>query len=92
MAEDRLIRVLKICIVIGLCLFLLGHYFLSYLHLPEKMGVAGMVISAICFAFGLIFSLPTKMYLTFLLVTRENRAVQKNEAKREKTLIQSKLK
>lgn len=84
MAEDRLIRVLKICIVIGLCLFLLGHYFLSYLHLPEKMGVAGMAISAACIAFGLIFSLPTKMYLTFLLVTRENRAAQKQMKQKEK--------
>lgn len=77
MTEDKLIKLLKICIAIGLCLLLLGHYFLSYLHLPEKMGVTGMVISAACIAFGLIFSLPTKMYLTFLLVTRENRETKR---------------
>jgi hypothetical protein len=35
------------------------------------MGVTGIIISAACIAFGLIFSLPTKMYLTFLLMKRE---------------------
>ena len=73
MSEQRTIKVLKICIAIGLCLLLLGHYLISYAKIPESMGVSGMVISAGCIALGLIFSLPTKMYLTFLLVTRENR-------------------
>jgi len=72
MSEERLIKWLKIIIVIGICFLLLGHYLLSYANFPEKYGVTGMVISAACIAFGLIFSLPTKMYLTFLLVKREN--------------------
>ena len=37
----------------------------------ESLGVTGIIISAVCIAVGLIFSLPTKMYLTFLLVNRE---------------------
>lgn len=37
----------------------------------ESLGVTGIIISAVCIALGLIFSLPTKMYLTFLLVKRE---------------------
>jgi len=37
----------------------------------ESLGVTGIIISAVCIAFGLIFSLPTKMYLTFILVKRE---------------------
>lgn len=72
MTEQQTIRLLKVFIVIGLCLILLGHYLLSYANLPEKYGVAGMVISASCIAFGLVFSLPTKMYLTFLWVKKEN--------------------
>lgn len=72
MSESALIKLLKIVIVIGLCLLLLGHYFISYANLPQSMGVAGMIISAGCIAIGLILSLPTKMYLTFLLVKREN--------------------
>ena len=72
MSESALIKLLKIVIVVGLCLLLLGHYFISYANLPQSMGVTGMIISAGCIAIGLILSLPTKMYLTFLLVKREN--------------------
>lgn len=81
MSEQQTIRILKICIAIGIALLVLGHYFLSYANLPEKMGVTGMVISASCIALGLVFSLPTKMYLTFLLVTRENRQAKKDSQK-----------
>ncbi|NMP31210.1 hypothetical protein HII17_06525 [Thalassotalea sp. M1531] len=78
MTEQQTIKVLKICIAIGICLLVLGHYFISYANLPESMGISGMIISAGCIALGLIFSLPTKMYLTFLLVTRENRHAASN--------------
>ncbi|MDI5834462.1 hypothetical protein [Shewanella xiamenensis] len=37
----------------------------------EAMGVKGIIISAVCVAVGMVLSLPTKMYLTFLLVKRE---------------------
>lgn len=71
MSEARLILLLKIAIGIGLFLLVLGYSLLYWFDLPEKLGVTGMIISAACIAFGLIFSLPTKMYLTFLLVKRE---------------------
>jgi len=35
------------------------------------MGVTGIIISACCVAIGMAMSLPTKMYLTFVLVKRE---------------------
>lgn len=73
MNEQQQIRIMKVFIVMGICLLLLGHYFLAYANLPEKYGVTGMIISAACIALGLVFSLPTKMYLTFLLVKRENK-------------------
>ncbi|MDG1732429.1 MAG: hypothetical protein P8H39_05565 [Thalassotalea sp.] len=85
MTEAKLIKILKYVIVLGLSLLLLGHYLLEYANLPEKMGVTGMVISASCIAFGLILSLPTKMYLTFVLVKRENDKKQKKKATKEKT-------
>lgn len=78
MTDNKIIKVLKALIAIGICLLLLGHYFLSYANLPEKMGIPGIVISAACIAFGLVFSLPTKMYLTFILVNRENEKTKKN--------------
>lgn len=73
MGEDKIIKLLKVFIILGICLLLLGHYLLSYANLPETMGVTGIIICSMCIAFGLLFSLPTKMYLTFILVTRENK-------------------
>lgn len=72
MDEQTVIKRLKICIVIGILLLLVGHYIISYSDLPETMGVNGIIIGAACIALGIIFSLPTKMYLTFLLVKRES--------------------
>lgn len=54
-----------------MCLILLGLYFHHYSDYMQSFGVTGIVISATCMALGLVFSLPTKMYLTFLLVKRE---------------------
>ncbi|MDO6447231.1 hypothetical protein Q4493_15790 [Colwellia sp. 1_MG-2023] len=71
MTEERLIQWLKASIFLGLCLLLLGLYFHNYSDYMQSLGVTGIIISAACIAFGLVFSLPTKMYLTFLLVKRE---------------------
>jgi hypothetical protein len=71
MTEQNLIKLLKVSISIGLCLLLLGIYLHNFSEYMESLGVTGIIISAVCIAFGLIFSLPTKMYLTFLLVKRE---------------------
>ncbi|MDX2367370.1 MAG: hypothetical protein QNK36_03005 [Colwellia sp.] len=71
MPEESLIKLLKISIGIGLSLLALGIYLHNFSHYMESLGVTGIIISAVCIAFGLIFSLPTKMYLTFLLVKRE---------------------
>lgn len=71
MTEQNLITLLKVSITIGLCLLLLGIYFHNFSEYMESLGVTGIIISAVCIALGLIFSLPTKMYLTFLLVKRE---------------------
>ena len=72
MNDKKIIKLLKTSIVIGIFLLLLGHYILTYSELPETLGVKGIIIGASCIALGLVFSLPTKMYLTFLLVKRES--------------------
>lgn len=81
MSEATQIRLMKVFIFIGLSLFALGHYLISYADLPNTMGVTGILICAACIAFGLIFSLPTKMYLTFLLVKREQTTGKNTENK-----------
>ena len=71
MTDDKLILILKTCITVGVCLILLGIYLHNFSDMIEAMGVIGIIISAMCVAFGMTLSLPTKMYLTFILVTRE---------------------
>ena len=71
MTDAKLILILKTCISIGICLILLGIYLHNFNETVEAMGVKGIMISAVCVAFGMILSLPTKMYLTFIWVKRE---------------------
>ena len=77
-----MIKTLKWVMIAGILLFLLGHYIISYSDLPENLGVRGIYLGAFCMAVGLAMSLPTKMYLTFLFVTRENDAIAKKRHRR----------
>jgi len=70
--DKKILLILKICITIGILLILLGIYLHNFSEMIEAMGVKGIVISAMCIALGMILSLPTKMYLTFILVKRES--------------------
>lgn len=72
MTDFQLIRLLKIVMILGLCLISLGIYFHMYSDFMHGLGVTGIVISACCVAFGMIMSIPTKIYLTFILVKRES--------------------
>ena len=72
LTDDKLILILKCCITLGICLILLGIYFHNFSETVAAMGVKGIIISAVCVAFGMVLSLPTKMYLTFILVKRES--------------------
>ncbi|WP_284205129.1 hypothetical protein [Psychromonas marina] len=71
MAEKKLIRLLKISITVGLSLIALGIYLHMFSPQMEELGVTGIIISASCIALGFIFSLPTKIYLTILLMKQE---------------------
>ncbi len=78
MTDAKLIVILKCCIALGLLLILLGIYLHNFSDRIDAMGVTGIIISAVCVAVGMILSLPTKMYLTFILVKRE---AEKNQKK-----------
>lgn len=71
MSDASIVKLLKIVMAIGLTLVGLGIYFHIYNQAIEDMGVTGIIISACCVAIGMAMSLPTKMYLTFVLVKRE---------------------
>ena len=77
MSDQSLIRLLKIVMSVGISLILLGIYLHNFNPTIEAMGVTGIIISAVCVALGMVMSLPTKMYLTFLLVRREE--IQKEQ-------------
>ncbi|PKF63000.1 hypothetical protein CW745_06125 [Psychromonas sp. psych-6C06] len=68
------IRLLKCSIILGLLLFALGFYLHNYSDSIKELGVTGIIISAACVAGGIIFSLPTKIYLTILLMNEENKS------------------
>jgi hypothetical protein len=71
------VRLIKFFILLDITLLILGYYLLLYVDLPTKMGVTGIIICSCCIAFGLLFSLPKKLYLTLLLMARE-RGQQQN--------------
>jgi hypothetical protein len=86
MSDEALIRLLKILMLTGISLILLGVYFHMYNETIESMGVTGILISACTVAIGMIMSLPTKMFLTFLLVKREqDQGRQAKDLKRNKS-------
>lgn len=80
MTDYKIMLILKTCITIGILLILLGIYFHNFSHMIENMGVNGIIISAVCIAFGMILSLPTKMYLTFILVKHESEKNHKSSS------------
>ncbi|GGB42616.1 hypothetical protein GCM10011502_14930 [Oceanisphaera marina] len=71
MTDKKVILLLKIMMIAGFSLILIGAY-LHYSDITKTMGVKGILLSAGCVAVGMVLSLPTKMYLTFLFMTREN--------------------
>lgn len=78
MSENKQIFLLKLSICIGLVLLLTGIYLHNFSEFIDSLGANGIIISASFIAFGFIFSLPTKMYLTILLVKREANSQQKH--------------
>ena len=80
MTEQTIIRILKTFIILGICLIILGHSLLAGNYLSDSMGIHGIMISAACIAVGVLFSLPTKIYLTILLMKMESDLTAQNKA------------
>ena len=85
--NQKVLMIMKIAMVCGVCLLLLGHYLLSYTSFAETHGITGLMISGGMMAIGLILSLPTKMYLTFVFVKGENE--RKERARKAKLAANS---
>ncbi|GGD62949.1 hypothetical protein [Lacimicrobium alkaliphilum] len=71
MTNLMFIKVLKMIMILGITLIIIG-VFLHFSPAVQAMGVSGILLSAFFVAFGMILSLPTKIYLTFLLMKNES--------------------
>ncbi|WP_088330941.1 hypothetical protein [Lacimicrobium sp. SS2-24] len=71
MNDRALIRLLKAVMISGFILIVIGVS-LHFSAAVAAWGVRGIVLSAVCVALGMILSLPTKIYLTFIMMQREN--------------------
>ncbi|WP_213999410.1 hypothetical protein [Arsukibacterium sp.] len=77
---------LKLVMLVGVAMIILGHFLWVGLELPQTMGVPGIILVAACCAIGLILSLPTKIYLTLLLMQHESEVKETEQtAIRKKT-------
>lgn len=82
MSSIVIIRLLKTSIFFGLCLIVTGHVLIVSNYFTSQFGIKGIITAATCIAIGVILSLPTKIYLTILLMESENRFTlsQKNNS------------
>ncbi|WP_462157429.1 hypothetical protein [Pseudoalteromonas sp. GB56] len=67
------LTLLKLVIVCGILLIIAGHSMLVVDSFRNYFGVHSFMIGAMCIALGLIMSLPTKIYLTILLMQNEGK-------------------
>ncbi|CAM3853506.1 MULTISPECIES: hypothetical protein [Pseudoalteromonas] len=71
MTEQKIIRVLKIFIALGITLILTGHYLLVSDIFAQQNSIHSIMIGAVFIAVGILCSLPTKIYLTIVLMKME---------------------
>ena len=83
MSNHQLVILLRISIGLGISLFLAGVYLHFFDNNIDSLGIEGIYITATCYAFGSLFSLPTKIYLTFLLMKIEAEEKAKHSVQRK---------
>lgn len=71
MSNQQIITLVKVIMCCGFVFICVGVYLHLFSDSMEEMGVTGMIISASFVAVGMAMSLPTKMFLTFVLVQHE---------------------
>lgn len=84
MSQTMIIRLLKTSIVLGLCLIVTGHTLLVSNYFTVEHGIKGIIIAAACIAVGVLLSLPTKIYLTVLLMEAEKRYLKNHKSTHSK--------
>ena len=84
MSQTMIIRLLKTTIMLGLCLIVTGHTLIVSNYFTVEHGIKGIIIAAACIAVGVLLSLPTKIYLTVLLMEAEKRYLKNHKSTHSK--------
>ncbi|MGO3421176.1 hypothetical protein [Pseudoalteromonas sp. HL-AS1] len=84
MSQTMIIRLLKTSIVLGLCHIVTGHTLIVSNYFTVEHGIKGITIAAACIAVGVLLSLPTKIYLTVLLMEAEKRYLKNHKSTHSK--------
>ena len=66
-------KLLKVAMINGISLILLGHVVLVVTFGNDDIDFRGYILGAAMNAIGVILSLPTKIYLTLVLMEKEER-------------------
>lgn len=73
MQEATQVKCLKIAMITGISLIILGHVVLVMTFGNDDIDFRGYILGAAMNAIGVILSLPTKIYLTLVLMENEER-------------------
>lgn len=84
MSQTMIIRLLKTSIMLGLCLIVTGHTLIVSNYFTVEHGIKGIITTAACIAVGVLLSLPTKIYLTVLLMEAEKRYLKNHKSTHSK--------
>ncbi|RUO77709.1 hypothetical protein [Idiomarina seosinensis] len=74
MKQATQVRLLKVAMITGISLILLGHVVLVVTFGNDNIDFRGYILGAAMNAAGVILSLPTKIYLTLVLMEKEERS------------------
>ncbi|WP_198677265.1 hypothetical protein [Pseudidiomarina taiwanensis] len=73
MTEATQVKLLKTAMILGITLLVLGHIVLVITFSSDSIGHQGFIIGAAMSAVGIVLSLPTKIYLTLVLMEHEEK-------------------
>lgn len=74
MEEATQVKLLKTAMITGIVLILLGHVVLAVTIGNDDIDFRGYILGAAMNAVGVILSLPTKIYLTLVLMEKEEKS------------------
>ncbi|WP_323125286.1 hypothetical protein [Pseudidiomarina terrestris] len=77
MNDATLIKLLKAAMILGVSLLIVGHIVLAVTFVDDDIGHRGFILGAAMSAVGVILSLPTKIYLTLLLMEHTEKTDQR---------------